>query len=495
MKFFPDKDRYMKDSKEYNVIPVFTVMDADLETPVSLFFKTGGQSLLESVESGGNVGRYSFISIGKKLEILLKGNSYTIRRFKNEELDMDEDSGSTDNPLERVKDLLENFKTPEYEGLPPFSGGFIGYLGYETVSYFEDVPVCRVGMKDVPDGIFISPEIIIVHDILKKDVTIVVTTFPDEEKGKAYEEAVSTIRRYAEMIKGPLERSDYANIGIRGEVIEYETDLSIEDYSSAVTKCKEHIIKGDIIQAVISREITVKTNARPFDLYRKLRVLNPSPYLFFLDFGNFVLTGSSPEVMVRVHGDELLLKPIAGTRRRGRNVTEDEKAAAELLRDSKERAEHLMLVDLGRNDLGRIAEPGTVDVTDFMSIERYSHVMHIVSTIKAKLDDGYDAFDVIRACFPAGTVTGAPKIRAMEIINDLERGRRGPYGGMVFNLGFNGNLDSCITIRSMILKGDKAVIRSGAGIVADSRELNEYNETTDKAEALVEALRKTGGRI
>ncbi len=493
MNIFPDKNRYKKDCEEYNVIPVFSVMKADLETPISLFVKTKGGSLLESIESGGNVGRYSFITIGKKLEIVLRGRHYTIKHYQKEEPMITEESGEMDNPLERVRRLIGEFNTPEYDGLPPFSGGFIGYLGYETVAYFEKVPVHDHGASDVPDGIIISPEVIIVHDILKKDVTIVVTTFPGDDHEKAYHEAVDTIRGYVSMISEPLAPDEFALHEVHGEPEVRDRDLSEDDFIYAVARCKKHIFEGDIIQAVISREFTVDTVAPPFDIYRKLRVLNPSPYLFYLDMTDFHLVGSSPEVMVRVHGDEILLKPIAGTRRRGNNVTEDEKTAAELLRDGKEAAEHLMLVDLGRNDLGRVARPGSVEVTDFRSIERYSHVMHIVSTIKARLKEGCDAFDVIRACFPAGTVTGAPKIRAMEIINTIESHRRGPYGGMVFNLGFNGNLDSCITIRSMILKDGSAVIRSGAGIVAESIEMKEYDETTDKAEALMETIRTTGG--
>lgn len=493
MEIFPDKKIYVDHSKDFDVIPVSRKMEADFETPISLFVKTAGRSLLESVESGGNVGRYSFITKGKNLEIILKGRDYKIVRYLNNGEETGIEIGSMDNPLEKVKNIMDDIRMPDYEGLPPFSGGFIGYLGYEAVKYFEDVPTHEKGLEDIPDGIFISPEIIIAHDILKKNVTITVTTFPGDDPEKAYEDAVKNIENIVDSIKQPMGCLEYeTNEEIY--VSEDKTDLPLEDYSRIVGDCKEKIIGGEMIQAVLSREIRVRTNANPFDLYRTLRKVNPSPYLFFLDLDEFYITGSSPEVMVRVHEDELLLKPIAGTRSRGKNVSEDDRAASELLSNSKERAEHLMLVDLGRNDLGKVSKPGSVKVTDHMSIERYSHVMHLVSTIKGTLKEGFDAFDVIKACFPAGTVTGAPKIKAMEYIHRYEVGRRGPYGGMIFNLGFNGNLDSCITIRTMVIKDGQAFVRTGAGIVADSDEIMEYEETEHKARALIAAIERTGVR-
>ncbi len=276
--------------------------------------------------------------------------------------------------------------------------------------------------------------------------------------------------------------------GIEHSEKNIESNFEKEDFMEMVKQAKEYIVNGDIIQVVLSQKFKVKTGASPFQLYRILRMMNPSPYLFFLDMGDFQIIGSSPEVMVRVHEDEVLLKPIAGTRPRGKNVAEDRALEADLLNDPKEIAEHIMLVDLGRNDLGRIAVPGTVEVADYQIIERYSHVMHIVSTVRAKLDERFDAFDVIKATFPAGTLSGAPKVRAMQLISQFEKERRGPYGGMIVNLGYNGNLDSCITIRTIVLKDGEASVQAGAGIVYDSVPENEYQETINKANALLKTI-------
>lgn len=494
MDIFPPKEKYIEDSKQYSVIPIFTEFTADFETPVSIFEKVKGDSILESVESGGNVGRYSFITIGKKACIELWGKNFTIKKFGTEHKVIYQDSGSMDNPLLKVREFLQEFKAPQYEGLPPVFGGAIGYLGYETISYFENIKTNESNEVNIPDGIFITPEVILVYDLIKKSVTVVVTTFSGNNPEQCYDYAVEKIGEVTKKIGIPTSLSAY-KILEDDEVETIKSDFSKEEFEVAVKKCQEYIVNGDIIQIVISRQSVIETDALPFDLYRTLRIMNPSPYLFFLNFEDFYLIGSSPEVMVRVHDGEMLLKPIAGTRKRGKSITQDCELANELINDEKERAEHLMLVDLGRNDLGKVAVGGSVKVTDYMAIEKYSHVMHIVSTIKAKLKENCDAFDVIMATFPAGTLTGAPKIRAMEIIEKIEKQKRGAYGGMVFNIGFNGNLDSCITIRSMVLKDNKAYIRSGAGIVADSVGESEYYETVNKAMALVKTVKKTGGRI
>jgi anthranilate synthase component 1 len=316
-----------------------------------------------------------------------------------------------------------------------------------------------------------------------------VSASPGKNPRLSYQEAVKKIDEISSALSKRLNYNEPN--AAPGEEISVRFNMDKDVFLEKVETCKQNIMDGEIIQAVLSQKMLVETNISPFELYRTLRILNPSPYLFFLDFEKFCLVGSSPEVMVRIQNKEILLKPIAGTRQRGKSIAEDLALSRELIEDPKERAEHMMLVDLGRNDLGRVASPGSVEVTDFMAVEKYSHVMHIVSTIKAELDDAYDVFDVIKATFPAGTLTGAPKVRAMEIIAELEPDKRGPYGGMVFNLGFNGNMDSCIIIRTLILKDKLAIIQAGAGIVADSVPEKEYQESISKSQALMEAIRIT----
>lgn len=483
---FPDIDTFNKDIENYSVIPVYKEVRTDFETPVSIFKKIAGQFLLESVESGENVGRYSIIAKGKKSELTLVNNEITIKEFINSEIN--EKIKTEKNPLVAVREYFEKFKAPEYSELPPFYGGAIGYLGYETVSYFEDITV-KENDGQVPDGLLVIPEIVLIYDVVKRTVILVSPVYK-EEGAAGYEKAVEKIDETIHLLSQPVEVSVIEQEK-EPEDIDIKSNVKKDVFMKNVEKCQEHIVNGDIIQVVISQKFKMETDAEPFELYRTLRVKNPSPYLFFLDFEDFFVIGSSPEVMVRVQNGELLLKPIAGTRKRGKSVTRDNEIALELLADPKERAEHLMLVDLGRNDLGRVAKPGSVEVVDYMTIERYSHVMHIVSTVKAQLDESYDVFDVIKATFPAGTLTGAPKIRAMQIIADIEEDRRGPYGGMVLNLGFNGSLDSCITIRTIVLKDGIAEIQAGAGIVADSEPALEYYETQNKAKALVKTVQQT----
>lgn len=489
---YPDQNKYSEDSNKYNMIPVCLEIQADMETPVSIFLKVGASMLLESIEKGENVGRFSIIGIGKSLEIRLNSTRITINRY-NGKKEPKSESFNLNNPLEKVREYFKSFSVPTYEGLPPFFGGAIGYLGYETLRYFEDVRVIEGDKENgVPDGLLIVPETVLVYDSIKRTVHIITNTTPGNNCLDDYNEGVERIEHIRQAIFQPLHLTTPATGVIsKGKPGTIRHEFEKSRFLEAVETCKEYIFSGDIIQVVISQQFFVETRVPPFELYRTLRVVNPSPYLFFLDFDDFLLVGSSPEVMVRLQDREILLKPIAGTRKRGRTITEDAGISRELLEDPKERAEHLMLVDLGRNDLGRVAVPGSVRVTDFMKVEKFSHVMHIVTTIKAELDERFDVFDVIRACFPAGTLTGAPKIRAMEIISGLEQVRRGPYGGMVFYLGFNGNMDSCITIRTILLKNGVACIQAGAGIVADSIPANEYMETVNKAGALIDTINIT----
>jgi anthranilate synthase component 1 len=487
---YPDKSTYIEDSKTFNLIPVYREVRADFETPVSIFLKVKGNMLLESIEKGENVGRFSIIGLGKRVVIELVGPQLTITEYNGENSNKEE-SWELKNPLQKIREYFNRFSLPTYEKLPRFFGGAIGYLGYETVQYFEDIPVKKSNRGDnIPDGLMVVPEILLVYDSVKRSVFVITITIPGYDPEERYRDAVERIENINTLLSQPLSIEE-KEFNPSQKSITVENRMLKKEFLRAVSTCKNHIISGEIIQVVFSQKFDVKTNATPFELYRTLRILNPSPYLYFLDFDEFCIIGSSPEVMVRVHEKEILLKPIAGTRKRGKSIEDDYAISKELLADPKERAEHLMLVDLGRNDLGRVAVPGSVRVTDFMKVEKYSHVMHIVSTIKAELEKGKDIFDVIQACFPAGTLTGAPKIRAMEIIEELESEKRGPYGGMVFNLGFNGNMDSCITIRTIILKDKCATIQAGAGIVADSIPENEYQETVSKAQSLVDTIQLT----
>lgn len=486
---YPSKEQFADDARRFNLIPLSLETRADFETPLSLFQKVKGRFLLESVEQNGQVGRYSFIALGELARFELNSNKIRITAGGKDE------SFTLDNPLEKVRDYFKTIRAPDYgDKLPPFYGGAIGYLSYETVSYFEKIEVNDKG-RLCPDGILIVPETLLAYDNMKRSVQII-ESVPLAENEK---NAAEVYARSAEKLQGILAKISgnltYESVApFKDEKPEPQSLTSEKDYQKGVEKVREFIAAGEIIQAVLSQRFSVATKAPAFEIYRSLRVLNPSPYLYYLDFGDFQIVGSSPEVMVKLKNGELLLKPIAGTRRRGSSVAEDEHLALDLIRDPKERAEHLMLVDLGRNDLGRVAVPGSVEVADYMAVEKYSHVMHIVSTIRALVDPTKDAFDVIRATFPAGTLSGAPKIRAMQILADLEPVARGPYGGMILNLGFSGNMDSCITIRTLVLKDGVATLQAGAGIVADSVPEKEMEECRNKAGALLAAIEDTRRR-
>lgn len=482
---FPDINRFLEDAASYTVIPVSKEIRTDFETPLSLFLKSGGMFLLESIERGEHVGRYSFIACGVKTEIIIRDRRIVIR---------ENDGGlktvvdvTRENPLEELRRYFGRLTPPAYERLPPFYGGALGYFGYETVHYFEQIPAAGAADGAVPDARLVIPETLLVYDSVKRSTFIIAAAYPGENPEKEYAAATARIASLEKILARPVELAAVPGPGIN-PVLRPET--SREKFLESVDACKQFIRSGDIYQAVLSQRFAVELDIDPFAVYQALRMINPSPYLFYLDFGDFTLLGSSPEVMVRKQGRELLVKPLAGTRPRGSTVAEDERLARELLADPKEKAEHIMLVDLARNDLGRVAEPGSVDVVDYMNVERYSHVMHIVSSVKAELSEPYDIFDVIRAVFPAGTLSGAPKIRAMEIIAGLEGTPRGVYGGMVCYFGFNGNFDSCITIRTILIQGKKALIQAGAGIVADSVPENEYRESLAKARALFLAIER-----
>ena len=484
---YPSRDDFLKASDKYSHYPIYCQFTADFDTILGLYTKIRADFLLESVENGNNVGLYSIIAKGKKTQFTLEGKVLTIteygisgeRKFTYE----------APNPLTKIREYFTQFKLPPIPPhFPPFFGGAIGYLGYESVQYFENIPIHKKGI-DLPDGLWVIPEVVLILNNVNKQVHIVCTVSTGGDAKANYHWAQEKIKTIQEDIDKPLNFSPTMNKKNNEPIIESNFEKSA--FLKAVKQCKQHIRQGDIIQVVLSQQFKVKTKAKAFDLYRMLRHLNPSPYLFFLDFEEFQIIGSSPEVMVRVLDDEILLKPIAGTRPRGQNALADKNLTRELLNDPKEIAEHLMLVDLGRNDLGKVAKAGSVVVSDYMNIEYYSHVMHIVSTIKAEIKNDKDVFDVIEATFPAGTLSGAPKIRAMEILHDVEFERRGPYGGMVLTLSFNLNLNSCITIRTMLLKNNEAIMGAGCGLVADSDPETEYQETINKAKALIRTLKYT----
>ena len=493
----PKREDFLKLADSFNLVPVYKSIPCDFDTALTLFIKTKGQFLLESVENGNNVGRYSIIALGKKTEFRLNKKELTITEYlSNNGKEKSKIQKNHDNPIDEIRKYFSKFNpSPTPSDFPPFYGGAIGYLGYETVTYYEQIPT-NEGLNDIPDGVLILPEIFLILDNIKRNVSIIHPTHIDKDKEKNdqnYKEACEKINRIHTLINQPLSYKPPVNWKDTDESI--QSNFSKKEFMNQVEKCKQHIYDGDIIQAVISQQFSTKTKAPPFELYRALRQLNPSPYLYFLDFEDFQLIGSSPEVMVRVDEEEILLKPIAGTRPRGLTQAQDKQLAEELLSDPKERAEHLMLVDLGRNDLGRIAQIGSVQVREYMTVEYYSHVMHIVSSINATLKKGKNAFDVVSATFPAGTLSGAPKIRAMEIISDLENTRRGPYGGMVLSYGYQGTLNSCITIRTILLNKGKAVVQAGAGIVLDSDPEKEFLETENKAKALFKTIELTRKRF
>lgn len=484
-KVHPTKDSFIRLTAESNLIPVFREILADTETPIGVFRKlgTGPYSfLLESVEGGERWGRYSFMGIEPLAVFKSKGTHASIQ--VGDELT----EHTVEDPLRFLEEQLAAYRPARLEGLPRFFGGAVGYLGYEMVSFIEPIPDTLTDDLDLPDAWFMIPRIVLILDNLGQSITIVVNAHvtQDDNPAHCYDQASDTIEAIIKRIKapGPAAKSRRSAPAHR-----IENKVSQKHFESIVSKAKDYIRQGEIIQVVLSQGFQADNVAEPFDVYRALRRINPSPYLFYLQFDGASVLGSSPEVMVRLEARRITLRPIAGTRPRGQTENEDKRLEADLLADPKERAEHIMLVDLARNDVGRVAEYGTVEVNELMVVERYSHVMHIVSNVEGTLKKGLNSFDVLRASFPAGTVSGAPKVRAMQIIHELESCRRGPYAGAVGYFGFDGNMDLAITIRSIVMKGTKAFAQAGAGIVADSIPTKEYEETVHKASALFSAIK------
>lgn len=485
----PSREEFQTAAEKDRFVPLRSRIPADLETPVSAFLKLRAnlpedkraRFLLESVERGIQVGRYSFIGVSASTTMELRDDVVTIRRDGTIET---MDVGDRD-PLSIIREEIGRMPSLTEFDLPgPFAGA-VGYISYDVARYFERIPQPEDPGLDLPDYSFIMPTTIVVFDHVRSEIEIVVLP-PAGDPGTAYDTAREEIELFFKALTGPLDVAR-ANSGSTSGGAP-KSNIEQKKFEKMVAEAKESILAGDAFQIVLSQRLTGTTRTNPFQIYRALRILNPSPYMFFLDFDGFELIGSSPEVLVKLEKRTATLSPIAGTRPRGESPARDLALEEELLADEKERAEHVMLVDLGRNDIGRVCETGSVATSSFMHIERYSHVMHIVSTVKGKLREGLDGFDLLRACFPAGTVSGAPKIRAMQIVTELEKDARGPYAGAVGYFSHDGDMDMCITIRTIVMVGDQYHIQAGAGIVADSDPTREYEETLSKAGALVKAV-------
>jgi len=472
-------------------VPVYRQILADTLTPVSAYQRLTASLpasehsfLLESVEGGEFVGRYSFLGARPSLVLSATLNEVVVRSRAGGEMR----SRGVD-PLDALEQLLGQYRSAEIPGLPRFSGGAVGYASYDIVRLYEPLPKPpprSLGLSDLVFGVYRT---LIVFDQVQKTIRVVHhADVVDRDLAQAYAEAGREINSVVEALKSPVESPLLDVEPRRGEAVEFESNFTREAFEAVVRRIKEYIAAGDIIQCVPSQRLRARTRASALDIYRALRVINPSPYMFLLSLGEAELIGSSPEVMVRLENGVITVRPIAGTRRRGETAEEDTLLAAELLADPKERAEHVMLLDLGRNDVGRVAVYGSVKVTEQMAVEYYSHVMHIVSNVEGKLKPSMTAFDLLRSALPAGTVSGAPKVRAMQIIDEVEPDRRGVYAGAVGYFDFHGNFDTCIAIRTMVKLGDAVHVQAGGGVVADSVPASEYQETLNKARALLQAV-------
>jgi anthranilate synthase component 1 len=489
----PDLESFKSLSLKGNLIPVFREILADTETPVSATLKLGGAPsfLLESMIGGEKWARYSFLGSRPSKIIKSCGNTLEIK---------DKGTGTqtfrAENPFEFIKRELTSYTPVDVTGLPRFYGGLVGYIGYDMVRFFEEIPDEQRPGLGIPDMFLMVTDTVVIFDNLKGKIKVVSNAhINNKSPEEAYNEATEKIERIIEKLKrtkismhSKKHKKSKRSTGEQrggGYASSYPSKNAFEQ---AVIRGKEYIMAGDVVQVVLSQRFERERTIDPFNIYRALRVINPSPYMYYIDTGDVQLVGSSPEILVRLEGRKIILRPIAGTRKRGETEEEDKALEEELKKDPKEIAEHIMLVDLGRNDVGRVAEIGSVAVTELMNIERYSHVMHLVSNVEGTLRNGLDAFDVLGSCFPAGTVTGAPKVRAMEIIEELEPLRRGPYAGAVGYLSYSGNMDTCITIRTLIIKDDIVYVQAGAGIVADSVPEKEYEETVNKAMGMMSAV-------
>ena len=490
--YYPTLEEFREKAKLGNTVPVYRPILADMETPVSAFYKLMPDNyafLLESVEGGENVARYSFLGSQPSMLFQSKGHQVTIEYLAKGETVSQEH----EDPLKALEEVMQNYQPVDIEGLPQFHGGAVGYMSYDMVRFVEELPDDTEDEMQLPDCFFMIAETILVFDHVNHQIKVVANAHIDGDVDAAYADAVAKIEALVEKLTATSDthlkgnRSDRS--GRRSEIVsDPQSNFTKAAYEDAVLRAKEYIAAGDIIQVVPSQRFSRPVSVDPFDVYRALRVVNPSPYMFYLKLDSFDIVGASPEMMVRVEDGIVQTVPIAGTCPRGKTSEEDRELEQTLLADPKERAEHVMLVDLGRNDLGRVCEYHTVEVTDLMIVERFSHVMHIVSHVIGQLRENLTAFDVIRACLPAGTLSGAPKIRAMEIIDELEPTRRATYGGAVGYFSFSGSADTAITIRTAVIKDGTAYVQAGGGVVADSVPETEYYETVNKAKAMFRAI-------
>ena len=504
----PSFDHFAELAADVDYVPVYRRLVSDSLTPVSAFQKlalsseTGSSAacLFESVIGGEKVGRYSFLASEPFLHIKAYGTKVTVSRRAGLGDDWQSETAECPNPLETLREHVNAMNVCHLPELPPFIGGAVGYAGYDTVRYVENLPNAPDDDRQLPDLWFALYDHMIVFDHVQK--TVIVLALADvRDKApialrKAYDDASGRVDRLIELLDAPTDALRLADIDVGGDVaLDYSSNMTQERFEDSVRKCVEYIRAGDIFQVVISQRLQTPLEVPPFELYRTLRVVNPSPFMFYLRTPDVTLVGSSPEIMVRVVDRRVTVRPLAGTRPRGQTEDEDQRLADELLADPKERAEHVMLVDLGRNDVGRVAQYSTVEISDVMVIERYSHVMHITSNVNGQLRRDCDSFDALAACLPAGTVSGAPKVRAMEIIDELEPNRRGPYAGAVGYIDFAGNMDTCIALRTVVIHNDTAYVQAGAGIVADSVPSTEYQETLNKARGLLKSIEITKRRL
>ncbi len=495
----PDFEAFRKLAKDGMLVPVYRRLVCDSLTPVSAFHKIDSgrcACLFESVVGGEKVGRYSFLAADPFFEIEAYGprvttNSYSGVSASGGPLLVTRSYQAAD-PMAELRRHVEALRAVHLPELPPFCAGAVGYAGYDTVRYFERLPKAPPDDRQVPDLAFAFYDRMVVFDNVAKTIVVVAMARLDRPGAtveSAYDDARRRVDALVEQLATRSTDLDLVDIRPEGEVnLEYRSNFTQQQFEKAVEKCVDYIRAGDIFQVVISQRLEVPLTAHPFEIYRTLRVVNPSPFMFYVRTPSVTLVGSSPEVMVRVVDGQVTVRPLAGTRRRGKTEEEDRSLSRELLADPKERAEHVMLVDLGRNDVGRVCRYRSVAVTDVMTIERYSHVMHITSNVCGQLAPGKGAFEALQACLPAGTVSGAPKVRAMEIIDELEPHRRGPYAGAVGYVDFSGNMDTCIALRTLVVQGDKGYVQAGAGIVADSVPANEWQETMNKARGLLKAI-------
>jgi anthranilate synthase component 1 len=491
--YSPTLDEIRSFAGKGTLIPVHRELPADLETPVSVYLKLRGRSggpsfLLESVEKGEQLGRYSFIGVHPPMTIVAHGEDLTIGGAGGAVL-----ARRQGDPLATAQEMMAGRIPVELPGLPRLTGGVVGYFGYDLVRFMERLPSTAQGKLDVPDMALLFTDNLIVFDHVRHRLIVIANMRTEGDLLANYADAVARIDQIIADLRQPL--TPPLPIDCRSDAT-WQSNLSQPEFEENIVQAKEYIAAGDIFQVVLSQRLTRPTDAEPFTIYRALRMLNPSPYMFFLDFANVAgvhgeplrVIGSSPEMHVRLENGMAYLHPIAGTRWRGKSAEEDLRLAEDLLADPKERAEHVMLVDLGRNDLGRVCEYGSVTVPTMMVVERYSHVMHIVSDVRGRVKPEHDAFSLLRATFPAGTLSGAPKVRAMEIIEELEGERRHLYGGAVGYIGYDGQMDTCITIRTIVMKGKVCNLQAGGGIVADSDPTYEFNESMNKARALAVAV-------